>query len=43
MLLAAIRNDILDSAELKVVYTPSGAKDQRGPGGNGGQKKGARK
>jgi phosphatidylethanolamine-binding protein (PEBP) family uncharacterized protein len=42
-LLAAIRNDILDSAELKVVYTPHGTSDQRGPGGYGGQKKGARK
>ena len=46
VLLTAIKDSILDSAELKVVYTPHGAGDQRGPGSpgaNGNPKKGARK
>jgi len=43
VLLTAIKDSILDTAELKVVYTPRGASDSRSPSGDGNPKKGSRK
>jgi phosphatidylethanolamine-binding protein (PEBP) family uncharacterized protein len=43
VLLASIKDSILDSAELKVVYTPSSRGENSAPGGKDGQKKGERK
>lgn len=40
VLLAAIKDSILDSAELNVIYTASGNGDRRGPGGPGGKGRG---
>ncbi len=43
VLLASIKDSILDSAELKVVYTPTDRGARSVPGGKGSQKKGDRK